>query len=410
MPVFAYEGYDGSGAFDVGKIEARTEKLAYQILQSRGITVFSLTSGDAPAPGELPWFRRDIRLSRRGLPLRDQAIVADLLSALFGTGLSVADVIRTVAQSSERSDVRHHFERVGQRVADGSGLAEAFEAENRIFSPIFVSFLTIGEEANNLSPLLKKLARYFDGQNNIRQKVISALIYPAILLCAALGLLLMAILYLAPGLEPVFLSVGVSPPDSLRVLLALNSGLRMFWPYLLVAGTLGLVFILLALQSSAFRSMARSFWYGMPVLGTLLSLSTLARLVQSTEILLASGQTLAEALRTSAKFADNTSRLALCFEDAADAVEKGFSAASVFDAEQELPATFKALFRVGEETNRLASTLSALANAMSLQLDRYSLRLLSLLTPAITLVVGLGVGFLTYTLMGAIMDVNEIVF
>jgi len=410
MPVFAYEGYDGSGAFDVGKIEARTEKLAYQILQSRGITVFSLTSGDVPVAGDLPWYRRDIRLGRRGLPLRDQAIVADLLSALFEAGLSVADVIRIVAQSSERPDVRHHFERVGQHIADGTGLAEAFEAENRTFSPIFVSFLTIGEEANNLSPLLKKLARYFDQQNTIRQKVISALIYPAILLCAALGLLLMAILYLAPGLEPVFSSVGTSPPDSLSVLLALNSGLRMFWPYLLVAGALGLVFILLALQSPALKSMVRGFWYRMPVLRTLLRLSVLARLVQSTEILLASGQTLAEALRTSAQFTDSSSRLALCFEDAADAVEKGLPAASVFDAEPELPATFKALFRVGEETNRLASTLPALANAMSLQLDRYSQRLLSLLTPAITLVVGLGVGFLTYTLMGAILDVNEIVF
>ena len=410
MPVFSYEGYDGSGAFDVGKIEARTEKLAYQILQSRGITVFSLTRGDAQTASDMPWYRRDIRLWRHGLPLSDQAIVADLLSALFGAGLSVGDVLRIVAQSSERPDVRHHFERVGQRTADGSGLAEAFEAENRVFSPIFVSFLSIGENANSLSPLLNRLAKYFDAQNNIRQKIITALIYPAILLCAALALLLMAVLYLAPGLEPVFSSVGVSPPGSLKGLLALNSGLRIFWPYLLFAGIPGLFFILLALQSPAFKSMARSFWYRIPVLGPILRVSALARLIQSTEILLASGQPLAEALRTSAQFAEGTSYLALCFEDAADAVEKGLPAASVFDAEQSLPATFKALFRVGEETNRLPSTLSTLSRAMSLQLDRQSQRLLSLLTPIITLVVGLGVGFLTYTLMGAILAVNEIVF
>ena len=410
MPVYSYQGCDSTGVSENGTIEASSEKLAFDTLQSRGITVFDLSTGTGSTASELPWYRRDISFWGSELPYEDQAATADLLATLFGAGLSATEVIRIAALSSEKPDIKRHFERVGQRVADGTSFAEAFEAENRRFSPIFVSFLKVSDTANTLPQLLKELGRFFQKQNAVRQKVVSALIYPAILVVAAIALLLVVIFYLAPNLEPIFASVDRDPPGTLAFLLSMNDGLRSYWLFV-AAGFGGLIFALLAaLQIPSVKSALSRVQLRLPIVGKLMRLTALSRLAQATELLLSSGQPLAEALRTATQVMGGSSGFGVRFEEAAEAIEAGLSASTVFDEDPAIPATFKELFRIGEETNRLPSTLAALSESMATQADRQSQRLLNLLTPALTLVLGLGIGFLIYTLMGAILEVNELAF
>jgi len=410
MPIYSYQGCDDAGVNESGTIEATSEKLAFDTLQSRGITVFELSVGSRSTDNELPWYRRDISFWGRELPYDDQAATADLLATLFGAGLSATEVIRIAASSSEKLEIKRHFERVGQRVADGASFSAAFEAENRLFSPIFVSFLKVSDTANTLPQLLKKLGRFFQKQNSVRQKVVSALIYPAILVVAAIALLLVVILYLAPNLEPIFASVDREPPGTLAFLLSMNGALRNYW--LFVVGGFGVLILALlaALQIPTVRSALSRAQLRLPIVGRLMRLTALSRLAQATELLLSSGQPLAEALRTAAQVMGESSGFGVRFEEAAEAIEAGLSASTVFDEDRAIPPTFKELFRIGEETNRLPSTLAALSESLADQSDRQSQRLLNLLTPTLTLVLGLGIGFLIYTLMGAILEVNELAF
>lgn len=410
MPIFTYQGCDNFGASESGTIEASSEKLAFDTLQSRGITVFELSSGAGSLGSSLPWYKRDITFRGHELSFEDQSITANLLSTLFGAGLSATEVIRIAALSSENAEIKRHFERVGQRMADGTRLHEAFEVENRLFSPIFVSFLKISDTANTLPQLLNDLARFFHKQNAIRQKIISALIYPAILVIAAIALLFVVVLYLAPNLEPIFASVDKEPLGTLGFLLAMNEGLRSYWP-LLLGGFLGLLLAILALLQIPLVKLTLSrARLRLPIFGKLAHLTALSRLTQATEMLLSSGYPLADALRTAARTMGGSAGFGARFEEAAEAIEAGLSASIVFDEDRNIPATFKELFRIGEETNRLRATLLMLSESMSDQADRQSQRLLNLLTPALTLGLGLGIGMLIYTLMGAIMEVNELAF
>jgi len=410
MPVFTYQGIDSSGSDETGTIEASNEKLAFATLQSRGITAFELSRGDLPLGSQLPWYRRDIKLRGGHLPYELQAVTANLLATLFSAGLSATEVIRIAALSSEKPEIKRHFERVGQHVAEGSSFAEAFEAENRLFSPVFVSFLKVSDTTNTLPELLKELGSFFQKQNAIQQKVVTALIYPAILICAAITLLLVVVLYLAPNLSPIFSSAGKEPPSTLSLLMSLNSGLRHYW-LIILGAIVGFVPALLALlQLTQVKTTLSRLLYRLPIFGSLTRLTALSRLSQTTELLLSSGQPLAEALRTSAQVMGGSSGFGERFREAADAVETGLSASVIFDEDRHIPPTFKELFRIGEETNRLPSTLAALSESMSAQADRQSQRLLNLLTPALTLVLGLGIGFLIYTLMAAILEVNELAF
>jgi len=409
MPQYFYEGYDRSGKSETGSIDSGSEKLAFETLQSRGVTVIDLAPGKGRIFSDVPWYKRDIRFSDRELSDQDQAIVADLLAVLFQAKLPISEVIRIATLSAEKAGIKRHFERTGQRVAEGESFPDAFEAENRLFSPIFVSFLRVSDTTNMLPLLLKELSKFFQKQNAVKQNIASALIYPSILVCAAIALFFVIVLYLAPNLEPIFASVGRDMPTMLRFLLWLNSALREYW-FLLLLGIFGSFLGTIALvQLPSIRSVASRLRYSLPMFGALSLLSILSRLVQSTQLLLSSGLPLEEALRVSGEHMARASPLRVRFAEAATAVEEGRSAAAVFDEDSRLPVAFKELFRIGEQSNSLPVTLTALSEHVSGQLERKSQQLLSFLTPTLTLILGLGIGTLVYTLMGAILEVNEIV-
>ena len=410
MPGFTYQGVDISGSNEIGSIEAKSEKVAFDILQSRGITVFELSESNIFPGSHLPWYRRDIKFRSRQLAYEDQATTADLLATLFSAGISTAEVIRIAALSSEKTIIKRHFERVGQRVADGTSFADAFKAENQLFSPIFTSFLQVSDTTNTLPRILKSLGLFFQKQSIVSQKIISALIYPAILVCAAIAMLLVVVLYLAPNLGPIFSSVGKEPPGTLSLLLSINATLRDYWLIILgvVAGFFPITFALLQFQWV--KSVFSRLKYQLPIFGNLARVTTLSRLSQATGLLLSSGQPLSEALRTAALVMGGTSSFGKRFYDAANAIDAGLTASAVFDEDPNIPHTFKELFRIGEKTNRLPYTMAALSETMVAQVDKQSQRLLNLLTPTLTLVLGLGIGFLIYTLMEAILEVNELAY
>ncbi|WP_170565682.1 type II secretion system F family protein [Ruegeria atlantica] len=410
MPEFSYQGYDATGTNDTGTINAATEKVAFETLRARGLTVVNLGIGPIHSNVSIPWYKRDIQLWRTHLPYQDQAIVADLLGTLFQARLPVVEVVRIAALSAERTDVKRHFERVGQHVADGVDFPRAFELENKSFSPIFVSFLQVSDTTNTLPNLLKELARFFRSQSQIRQKVLSALIYPTILVCAAIVLFFVIALYLAPNLEPVFASVGKDPPSSLSFLLWVNSTVRDLW-WVILAGFSSIALALtIALQLPKTKSVLSGLKFQLPIIGALSYLAMLSRLTQSTELLLRSGQPLNDALRMSGQNMGNGSALGQKFIEAATSVETGLSASGVFDEDSRTPASFRELFRIGEKTNSLPNALAVLSDYTSSLVERKSQNYLSLLTPCLTLVLGLAIGFLVYSLMGAILEVNEIAF
>lgn len=410
MPTFSYLGYSEEGLSEEGTIDAANEKMAFETLASRGVTVFELQQGAVTAASQIPWYRRDIKLFGEKLDPREQANTAQLMSTLASAELTAPDMVRLLAISSESQMIKLHFERVGQRLENGETLAEAFEAENKVFSPIFVSFLRISDTANTLPMLLEELATFFRKQADIQQKIMSALIYPAILLFAAIALLFVVVLYLAPNLEPIFSSVGKDPPVILTALLKTETFLRSNWFVLLFASAAALIGCLFTIQLPWGKNLISTIFYRLPLVGNAAKLASLSRITSATAMLLKSGQTVADALRNASNSLSLGGDLQRIFHAAASSIEQGSSASSVFADEASIPSSFAELFRIGEETNRLPSTLSALSETLSSQVERTTQRVLTLLTPALTLFLGLGIGLLIYTLMGAILEVNELAF
>jgi general secretion pathway protein F len=409
MAVYSYEGFGSGGTKETGRIDAATDTIAYEILASRGITAFSLTT-DLKLNNQRPWYNREITFGSGLLPLKEQASVVRFMAVLYRSNLTTLDVLNVIQGVSTNARVRSNFESVANRVADGENIAQAFSSEAQIFSPVFYSFIKISDRANEMPALLQDLAEQFETQSKNQNKVMSALIYPLILVIAAVALTLLVVLHLVPSLRPIFDSLETEPSANIRLLLGANDLLRAHWLLILSVAFGVTVTFTWFLSSSTMRNARNRMVIRLPLIGSLSFDLTLSQLCRSCHLLLDMGEPLSEAMHASATALNNGSRLSQTWHKAATAIEQGETASSVFSKDARMPKFFNELFRVGEASNQLSGALKAIAQTLSENADQKSTRMIGLLTPVLTLVMGAAIGGLIYTIMTAITEVNEIAF
>ncbi len=408
MARFYFRGVDSDGAVDQGVIESASKSDAYTDLTARGVTIFDLS--DTPDQAATThWYLRDIRFGSERLSSGRQSAVAEQMSLLFGAHLPITEVLRVLEASAETAPLRRHFARTAQGVADGIRFDAAFAEVNRGFSPIFVRLLALGQSTNRLAEILPQLAQFLRDQDQIRGKVTGALIYPAILVTSACILAGVVTFYLTPTLVPLFSSMGRPLPGSLSILLTIEMALRRAAPVLLPAtACLGLgIMLLLRVRSERMR--LKSLAMRLPFMGPVMRGAALMRLSWALGLMLKSGAALPIALRDVATIMDQEP-FARVFAEAAEALEQGGRAASAISAHTMIPLTYKELFRVGEDTNRLPEILESLSEILRSDVERGTQRILTLLTPLLTLLLGSGIGALIYVIMGAMLEVNTLAF
>ncbi|MEP3893184.1 type II secretion system F family protein [Pseudophaeobacter sp.] len=409
MVAFSYSAFNATGKKEKGRVEAATEQRALDILKSRCLTV-SYIGEATDLTFEKPWYARDISFSGGLLSLREQAAIARFIAVLFEARLSLLEVLHAIQNTTENDTIRAHFGNIAMHVSDGEKIDAAFEAERPIFSPIFYGFLRSSDAANALPSLMHALADQFDQQAKARDDVVSALIYPTILVIASIVLVLVVVLVLVPSLVPIFENYEQEPSFTIGILIQVNATLRGFWIPLTIGFTaIGFTGFALVL-SGGLQKMLPSVVARLPIVRGLVLRSQLAQLCRSCQLLLEAGEPLPTALRLSSDALGAKGHLGRIWNEAAELVEAGQRASVVFSNYSFLPRNFLELFRIGEEANRLPETLKASADTLAIETTTETQRLVKLVTPVLTLVMGVGIGALIYTIMGAIMEVNEIAF
>ena len=409
MPQFFYKGFDSTGAEESGTIEAAHEQLAYDMLIGRGVVVTELGRSAALSSEQKPWYLRDISLSS-GRDLRVEAEAAELLATLFEAGLTATAVFDVAAKTVRSPAAAKHFRRTENRLQDGLPLSEAFSDPNSPFGDLFARFVSIGDKSNLAPTLLRELSTLLRKQLEAQQKLTSALIYPIILILAALGMLCLVVFFLAPNLMIVFDALNREPDGIIGALAALNIFVSSYFELIGLALFTALIAGLIAITHPKLAKFRSRAWYQTPLLGQIARAQDLASLCQFTALLIRSGAPLPNALKDSATGMPEASSYAQLFRQAASDIEEGLPPQQVFEGENALPTSFKELYRVGAQTNRVPDVLMVAAFAQRDAADRQTQRALKLLTPILTLVIGLSIGLLVYTIMGALLEVNELAF
>lgn len=405
MPRFSYKSYTPSGVLTEGSLLSESREAAIEALRQRGEFPLEIVSGGTQ-PVER-WWQREV-FGGRGLSHKDLALLTRELATLVKAELPLDEALRIVSlQPAISARTRQAARSVLSRLVDGASLSEALAQEGRTFPALYARTIAAGEAGGTLAPVLDDLATYLERSGEARARLNAALLYPLILLVAAAGALILIMAVLLPAIAPLFKDAGATPPLLVRLLLQIQSSLAgnaAGWALVLVGAVLGVA--LLSRQEGLAASRDRLL-LGLPLAGTFIERRETARFSRTLAMLIRSGVPVLDALHVTREVAASRA-YAAALATVADEVKEGGTLTAPLAASELFPELAVRLIGVGERSGQLEEMLTRVADIHEEALQRQVLRMTSLLSPVLTIVIGLVVGGLILSVMSAIVSVNEL--
>jgi len=397
---YRYQAYDAEGNVQTGEVNAESEREALRILQGKKLIPVSITRASA---GEGHAARRK---RVKGSELLD---FTNGLRTLVDARVPIDKALRLLEGITESATMRQLVINLRRDVKEGKSLAEAMEARPDVFSRMYVNIVRAGEEGGILHELLPELAEFLEISNRNRQAIVSALIYPAVLLVTGIVSVFLLLVYVVPQFAVMFEDAGMEIPGSAAFLLAL-SGFVQSYGWLFLVLTVAAVLWWKWLDQDPQRKLKKhAALLDMPLFGTLLLYQDCAVFARTLGALLEAGIPLIRALRVSREVVSNA-ELTRHLRQVEDDVRGGAGLGISLEKTDRFPTLLHQLVTVGEESGRTGSILLKTAETFDNYVKNQMSSLVSALQPALILFLGVAVGGITITMMSAVFSMNAVEF
>jgi len=401
MTVFRYRAMTPAGKIVTGLYEASSEAAVIHYVRSIGSYPISAAQSGALIFEKLLFWRARQRISISGLAHATQE-----LASLLGAGVELDRALGILVNLDGIQSLKAPFASVRDHIRDGTSLADALSRES-CFPPFYVSAARAGEYGGNLEATLLRLADYLTRTVAVRETITSALVYPSILVVTACCAIFFILVFVLPQFEPLFAEAGRNLPLSTRVVMAVGHGLANYW-WLMVASAMGLtIWIRRLLKNPISRIRIHAAFLRIPLLGALIVSAQRERFFRTLGSLISSGVALPTALAIAANTVTNE-KIAGSLRDAASRLREGERLAERLQLTRIFPAAALDLVRIGEETGKLDTMLLRQADLDAQRLKQTVDRLLALLVPALTVVIGIIVAGLIASMLVALLSVNDL--
>jgi general secretion pathway protein F len=405
MPSFRYRAMTASGTIVTGVLDAPSEPAAIEEIRNRGHYPIDTAHG---AQGASPWralLTADLLPRRRASP-RQLVVATQELSSLLSAGLELDRALEILVNLDETKPLRATFAAVLEAVRGGSSLADALSA-SPVFPKFYVNIVRAGEQGADLQAALEQLGEYLGRSYAVRETVISALIYPMILLATAGISIVVVLVFVLPAFEPLFAEAGKSLPFETQVVIGVGNFLTT-WSWAILLGIAALAIGLRqARKEPAFQRRWDGLMLRLPLFGPLLAKLDVERFSRILGTLLRNGVSLPEALQITGDTLAN-SVIAGAVRGAAVSLKEGDALSRYLRDSKAFPVLALDMMRVGEESGQLDAMLSRQADLYEREIKHTVDRLVALLVPALTVVMGLIVAGLIGSILVAILSVNEL--
>jgi general secretion pathway protein F len=402
MAHYRYEAFDPSGAIASGEIDAVSAEDVVSKLRAKSLVAFAVH--DFAAITQEPWWRRDISF-RKTLPRAALAQFTRELAVLVEAHLTIDEALLLIAKRPSPS--RALAQSLLDGVKSGKSLSDLVEARGDI-EPFYAAMLRAGEAGGHLGQILSELASLLESAARIRARLRSALIYPMILLAMAALTIGIVISVLVPGLMPLF----EGREDQMPFLLSTIAWFEWFgttqWPIILPAVIALVIALIVLYRMPAVRFATDRLMLAAPLMGPIATSSQGARFAGTCAALLRGGVPLPRALQVTNGVARNRVIRAE-LDRVLTGVREGRAFPSLL-AETHLPPRLAEFCAVGERAGRLDAMLAHAARMFEDEVQSRIERLMSLVSPLITLAIGLGIGGMVMSVMDAILSINDVAF
>lgn len=330
------------------------------------------------------------------------------LSTMLMAGLTLEYSLELLIDLAETPALEHMLRRLLDRIRRGEGLAEALAEERGTFSPTYLHLVRAGEISGTLPAVMQRLTEFLARTQALRDRVLSALVYPAILLVVVLLTMVLLLTVVLPRFESIFLESGAELPYATQMVLGIGNALQNY-------GWLGGLMLIgmamlgrMAWRDPLWRLRMDAWLLRVPLVGVLVTKASTASLTRTLGTLVANGISLQIALGLAKDTLDNQC-LCRAVDDAAQNLKEGGSVAASLARTGCFPKLALQLIRVGEETGKLEAMLIETANLFERETQVTLDRLLSLLVPVLTLGMGVFVALLIGSVLIGLLSVNDMV-
>jgi type IV pilus assembly protein PilC len=355
---------------------------------------------------ELFWRVSDMLPPR--FTVNEKTFFSKRLSFLVAGDVPILECLRMLRDQSRSRRAARVIDLIMRDVSNGKTLADALAKFPGMFDDFAVNIIRVGESSGILSSNLAYLAEEAKKKQELRRKLIGALLYPALVTVATISITVFLTVYLFPKIMPVFLSLNMKLPLSTRIVIGVSAFLQKHGVALLcwiVAAVV--VFVVLYRRLKPVRRAVQQAALGVPVIGQMTGNYHLANFCRTMGLLLKSGVTLRDALAIATQTSSNLVYKAQ-FARMADAVDRGGSLGDYLRKERHLFAdVLPQMVEVGERTGNLSNSLLYLSDFYEHEVDEFTRSLSGLLEPALMVGMGVLIGFIAISIITPIYGITQ---
>ncbi|ROR30635.1 type IV pilus assembly protein PilC [Mobilisporobacter senegalensis] len=391
MADFSYVIIDKNGKEKKGSMDAANEEKVKASLRAEGYIPLSVTPQNI--------MNKDINLTfGSSVKPRDLSVFCRQLVSILSAGVSIINALDMLSQQTENQVLSKAIKEVQIAVEKGEALADAMEANKKVFPNILIHMVAAGEASGNLEVVFGRMAVHFEKDTKMRAQVKKAMIYPSMVALVAVGVVFVMMIVVIPNFMGMFQDMNIEMPFMTQMIINMSNFMKSQW-YMI----LGLI-ILIAIGFHAYKKspsgqmVLGQLGLKLPLFGKIIIKSNSARFGRTLSTLLAAGISMIEAIDITARTMDNViARQALL--DAKEDVSKGISLSVPIRNSGIFPPMVYQMTRIGEESGNIESMLEKLADYYDEEVEIATTSLSAVLEPMIIVIMALVVGVLIMAIM-----------
>jgi len=383
---YNYLGYTEDRQIVKGRISASNEQAAVGMLTNIGYRLVSLKPITAFIPKVGGFLQAKVKPA-------EMVTFSRQLALLLGSGVGIIQALELLSSQTTDKTLKRVLIEVLNDLRGGKGLSTALAQHPHAFSTLYCKLMSVGEQTGSLEAVLKSLADYTERQTATMAKIKQAMMYPAVVFCLAIAVGAIMLTVLLPPLIDMFSKLGGTLPLPTRILLASMGFLESYGVYLLVVIIALIIVGFLYARTPNGRYYRDRLILRLPLIGRLTQVSELARACRSLSLLFRAGLPLPEVMTLTTQATGNRV-VARALGEVEHDMLRGQGLAKPMSKRKVFLPLMVEMTKVGEETGNLDDSLIIVAENYEIEADRRTQTLLGMIEPAMTIAMGLGVGFL----------------
>jgi len=399
MTVFKYSGRTSTGAMKKGTIDAENQKAAVAKLRKQGINPREIAESNS-------LLHKDLSLGGKVKNV-DFVIYCRQFATLIRAGISIVEATNILAEQTTSKTLKKALFSVEEDIRTGTTFSGAAAKNNKVFPPMFVNMIRAGEATGNLDETLERLASYYEKQHNLKKKIESMMMYPAVLFLMTIVVVIFLMLTIVPTFVDMFADFDAELPAITIMVMAISDFIKGFW-WLLLIIVVGVVvsFNYLFKHNQQFHYQVHYLLLRMPIFGKLLQKAAIARMSRTLSSLFSSSVPILQALSIVEKVVGNPVMGKVILESRAS-LEKGSSLSAPLQKSWLFPPLVTQMTVIGEQTGSLDYMLEKIADFYEDDVDRSVDTLKGLIEPLMIVFLAAVVGTIVLAIMVPMFSLYE---